>query len=278
MIRSAIYKFLLILVCGPACITVCEGAFETSDADIISISMGGAGCAGNNINFTGGNPAGQFSGSGFSMSYRNIYGMRELKQSTLAYYTSARINSFAVSFSDFGNKVYRENVVIVNVSRKFRNNFSAGMGISYYYLSLESLGSDYCAGLNGGILWSPGDEWNIGVSAININDPRVGEKEDRIGRKYKCGFGYFPGKTIRLFAGVVEEDRFPADFRAGLEYALNGIITMRVGMNSPEPQLSGGFSIRHQRYSFIYAFRNHNYLGLSHMFGIHLQTGGARPE
>lgn len=268
----------MVLVCCPACIPVCEGAFETSDADIISISMGGAGCAGNNARFSSGNPAGQFYGSGFSMSYRNIYGMRELKQSTLAYYTSTGVNSFAVNLSDFGNKVYREDVVIVNASRKFGNNFFAGMGISNYYLSLEGLGSDYCAGLNAGILWPPGDEWSIGISVVNLNDPSAGEQNDRIGRKYKCGLGYFPGKTIRLFGDAVKEDRFPADFRAGLEYALNGIITVRVGMNSSEPQFSGGFSIRRQRFSFIYAFRNHNYLGLSHMFGINLQTGRTRPE
>ncbi|MBC8277265.1 MAG: hypothetical protein H8E46_03475 [FCB group bacterium] len=257
---------------------VCEAAFETSDADIISISLGGAGCAGYNFNHSGRNPAGQFSGSGFRMSYRNIYGMPELKQSSLAYYTSKEVNSFSVILSDFGNKVYREDALTVNYSRELRGGFSACAGISNYYLSLNGLGSDYTAGLNGGLSWSPGEMWNIGASVMNINDPSLGEQKDRIGRKYACGFGYFPAESIRLFGDVVKEDRFPADFRAGLEFALSEIVTIRAGVNSPEPQLSGGFSVYHQRFSFLYAFRNHNYLGASHMFGVQILTGGTRSE
>jgi len=268
----------MVLVCCPTGIPVCEGAFETSGADIISISLGGARCAGHNANFTGCNPAGQFSETGFRMSYRNIYGMSELKQSTFAYYTSTGINSLSLSLSDFGNKVYREDALIINVSRKFGPDFSAGMGISNYYLSLDGLGSDYCAGLNGGLTWSPGEMWNIGVSVMNINDPSLGEQKDLIGRKYVFGLGYFPAESIRLFCDVVKEDRFPVDFRLGMEYALSDIITVRAGMNSPEPQLSGGFSVRHQRFSFLYAFRNHNYLGASHKFGVQMQTGGTRSE
>lgn len=276
---NKINRLFIIVICLVTCPALCEGAFETSDFSIMTLSLGGAGCGNaGNPGLMSCNPAGRFKTSGFTISNGNLYGMKELKHSRLSYYTSLNGNCLTINLSDFGNRVYREDVLELGISRKIISGLSAGIRVSNYYLSLQGLGADLTAGFDGGLLWSPGRSWSAGVAAMNLNDPKIGQGEDPIGRKLSVGVSYFPDYRITLFTDAVKEDRFSWEIIAGGEYYLSRRLTIRFGMNTPNPQLSGGFSLNLGRFLMLYAFRDHRYLGMSHMFGISIQTGEIKPE
>ena len=86
---------------------------------------------------------------------------------------------------------------------------------------------------------------SFSIAAFVYNPIRAERNaEERTHSIMQLGLGYQPSEKLTLVAEVEKDIDHPANFRAGVDYAINDLIALRIGLATAPSLFSFGFSIQ----------------------------------
>ena len=245
------------------------GAFELFHDDIISISLSGAGYARSSSGMSS-NPAVPIERFSLAFTYRNLYDIPQLKQSSLSLCYKLFNTGLTLKVFDFGWKLYRENALSMSASRQLGENISLGVRMEYYHLSIKDYGSSGCFGIDAGAFYRLSENAAFAVGIANLNHPKIGVCEEAIPLKYQAGAAFKAGEFVEIYGDLFKDGDFPVESCLGLEITPMKNITLRTGVADSPVSFSTGFNVNISKIALYYAFNTHNYLGFTHIFSIAL--------
>ncbi|NQS98053.1 MAG: hypothetical protein HQ591_06335 [candidate division Zixibacteria bacterium] len=251
-----------------------EAAFELTGDSIISLSLSGAGYAmlipGGAV---GSNPAVPFNQTGFSLTYRNLYNLKELRHTGISFYHEIFRLGITVKAFDFGCELYRENAFALSAAREVTKGLYFGLQIEHYRLSIRDYGSSGAYGFDLGCIWEVQENLSIAGGGTNLNRPQIGECSEGLPFILRAGLAYQPVEHFQIYADIFKDEDFPLETRLGVELSRLKYLTIRMGTADHPVSLSGGFDIHLNSVGVSYAFNSHKYLGFTHSFGMFFRMG-----
>lgn len=262
------------------------GAFEEKGAGARVMGMAGAftGVA-DDVNAIYCNPAGLelVKGAEIMGMTTRLFGLKDL-----AYYLfsgvvpTKRVGAFGLSYSQFGCSEYIESQTILSSGQSLGSGIYFGFNVKIMSVKIEgaSANSDYgkasAFGLDMGALADISSKFRLGVMAMNLNSPRLGNCPENLAQTIRLGASFQPlsGYTTSLdlllpISSIVVEP----EIRAGFEATLTRNFTLRVGVENDPARFSGGFGFSWNIFRFDYAFLSHPILNSQHQFSFSLHLG-----
>ena len=190
------------------------------------------------------------------------FGLPELRTYTI----HSKIESYGISVISFGNDIYRENVVCANLSFRIVQKLTAGFGITM----LNYWVKDYCSRLRysmtaGFCFQEKGvtlDGW-----IAHLNTPHFNGL-DEIPVVYSLKLRYLTKPAVSLIFSVRGMDSELPFYNFGLTYAPSQGILFGLGANTDPVFLEYVVQINAGTIHLDYTGKTHQYLGLSHFFGL----------
>ncbi|MBI2428017.1 MAG: hypothetical protein HYV29_04355 [Ignavibacteriales bacterium] len=172
-----------------------------------------------------------------------------------------------VSFSSFGFSLYKETFGSLSVAYTGMTNFSFGITVSLYHLSIESYGSALKLGIDIGSIYSLTEELNIGFALNNLNGATY-EEDDDIPQIILAGLSYRIIEEAVVNVDLVKDIRYEPTYRAGIEFEPHDIVVVRSGFQGKPSRLFAGIGFTVTRFTIDYGVATHDDLGLTHSIGI----------
>ncbi|MHB1050939.1 MAG: hypothetical protein ACYC09_12735 [Bacteroidota bacterium] len=166
-----------------------------------------------------------------------------------------------------GFPLYRESNVAFAYARPLTNEFCAGIALHVYHLAIQKYGSATKVGADIGGIFSLAEELSIGLTLGNVNGPDIGDGEE-IPRFFSFGTAIRPVGSAVITFDIVKDIRFPATYRAGIEFSPIDAVALRTGLQGDPSRIFGGVSIIVAPFAFHYGIGTHTDLGLTHSIGI----------
>lgn len=173
----------------------------------------------------------------------------------------------AVSFSTIGFSLYRETFGSFSTAYVGISNFSFGITVSLYHLSIENYGSALSAGIDIGSIYSLSEDLNVGFSFNNLNNATYGEDDD-IPQVLLAGISYRIIEDAIVNIDLVKDIRYEPTYRAGIEFKPHEIVVIRSGYQGEPSRLFGGVGFTLSPFTIDYGVATHDDLGLTHSIGI----------
>ncbi len=138
------------------------------------------------------------------------------------------------------------------------------------YVGGIDLGSASAVGFDVGVRANLEGRTFLSAVLRNLNRPTLGET-DRVQllEALTLGAAYEPYPDV-ITTGEVElrSGEAPSMLRAGMEYRIVEMLTLRVGVGSEPARFSGGARVAFGNFAFDYAFGDHPILPASHYLGV----------
>lgn len=255
-------------------------AFEQKPAAARPIGMGGAFVGfSNDTNAIDYNPAGLrlIPAFQFASTYTNIYSVEGLGYANLKFAFPVKgYGDIGFLYSDFGPSEYKENVFI------FSHGFGLAEGIMFGYnlksmgLKIKEYGSDSVFALDLGALARVSDDFAIGISAKNINEPEITKGNENLTESFLTGIFYRPltGLNFALdFEKIIDE---PVALHIGTEFRLTEFFVFRTGLQTNPSKYALGFGANFKTVYFDYGYSSHATLPSMHVVSISMKFGGEK--
>ena len=178
-------------------------------------------------------------------------------------------STLGVSFSGFGNSLYREGKAGIAYARSFGDKLSAGLKISYHYAALaDGYGQNGTAVAELGIIYElkPG----LLIASHILNPSRSGwsacpysGSATNIPTIIRTGLSYSFSDKVMLNLEAAKDIRFPPVFRAGVEYVAGDALVLRTGVSTRPLQNAFGMGFQTGRLKIDMAATYHYALGYS---------------
>jgi len=289
MIRSAFLIFFAFSVFYFSLLLPSYGAFEEKGAGAGPMGMAGAftGVA-DDINAIYWNPAGLELLNEVEVMAMNtrLFGLKDL-----AYYLfsgavpTKKLGALGLSYSQFGCAEYRENQTILSYGQSLGAGIYFGFNMKFMSLKIKgaSTNSDYgkasALGVDVGTLADISSKFRLGVMAINLNAPRLGNCPDSsaqmimVGASFRFLSSYTASLDLHLPMSLVTTE---PEIRAGFEAILNRNFSLRVGIEDEPARFTAGLGFRWKIFGFDYAFLTHPFLNSQHLFSLTTHLGNCR--
>ena len=262
------------------------GAFEEKGAGARAMGMAGAftGVA-DDVNAIYWNPAGlelvkEVEAMGVTTQ---LFGLKDLR-----YYLfggvvpTKKAGTFGFSYSQFGCSEYRESQTIFSCGQSLGSGIYFGLNVKIMSLRIKeaSVNSTYgrasAFGLDMGALADISSKFRLGIMAMNLNGPRLGNCPENLAQTIKVGAffqplsGYISSLDLLLpMSSIMVEP----EIRAGFEATLSRNFVLRVGIENDPARFTGGFGFRWNIFEFDYAFLSHPFLNNQHQFSLSFHLG-----
>ncbi|MCJ7813147.1 hypothetical protein MUP95_07520 [bacterium] len=261
------FLFLFLFILQMAIIDSVYGGFEDFSFGGRAASMGSAYVAVANgpetIFF---NPAGLSQSNKTSLSFfsSRLYGLKELTVEALSSIFPTRYGRLGLTIQTFGNALYRENTFAFGWGYPFSNTIHLGILIRTVQLQIEKYGSEIALAIGGGCLLQFTDQLIWGISAMNINQARIGKQKDPIPRITRLGISYRATKNTLLSLEVDKDSRVPLEMKGGLEICPVPELSLRCGFGRDPSYVSAGIGVLWNIFSCDYGLSIHPILGITH--------------
>lgn len=262
------------------------GAFEEKGAGARPMGMAGAftGVA-DDVNAIYCNPAGLKLAKEvevMGMTTR-LFGLKDL-----AFYLfggvvpTKSVGAFGLSYSQFGCSEYRESQTIISSGQSLGSGIYFGFNVKIMSLKIKgaSASSEYgrasAIGLDVGALADISSKFRLGVMAMNLNSPRLGNCPENlaqrimVGTSFRLASGYITSVDLHLpMSSIMVEP----EIRAGFEVTISRNFSLRIGIDNDPARFTGGFGFRWNIFRLDYAFLSHPFLNDQHLFSFSLHLG-----
>lgn len=173
----------------------------------------------------------------------------------------------AASVQQFGGELYRETTLAASVARALSPFLSVGGQLSANQVAIRHYGKGAAPGALLGICYRPIPELRAAACWRNFPRARFGRWDTRMPEALQLGVAVqLPRGSFAV--DIVEEPRFPTEYRVGAEAPVLPQLTLRVGSRFEPVRPSVGFTARVSRWRFHYAGDLHPDLGPSHELGL----------
>ena len=260
----AAYMVFVIYIDGSA-------AFEKSEIGPAQIAMGNAGVAvfySPHIIYY--NPALLYLSENLQLvlTYQNYYGLSDLNEIDISSSFPLGDFGFSVALNRYGNNIYQEIKVTTGLGFMIARDCALGISTQWYYLRIQNYGYEMTWGINLSAYYQLLPGLSIGAFVTNINQPQLGEINEKLPLTFNWGFSYKPVDDMTLSFEVYRDIRYEEEYRAGLSYMIYSLLIVRAGIEDKKDTYSFGAGIRHEWINLDYAVRIHHRLGISQTISI----------
>jgi len=207
--------------------------------------------------------------------YFKPYSISELNAGGLV--SNFKIKNFGagVSISTFGNSLYQENRLTLNLSRGLiQKRVCFGVNVNLYNISIEDYPGLNTVGIDLGLLYIANESFQIGFSIENINQPALTNRMEEIPIIARWGIAYKLNDKIQSYVSIEKDSWFAPNFSFGIDFQTGGILAIQTGYQTYPSVPSIGFILRKNWIHIQYGFQYHFELGPTHLWGITFSRGG----
>ena len=267
-----VLKVCVFLICLTGMITSTYAAFEKDWSGPRVAGLGGAGVAlPGDAWCAGRNPALLTEGFPLAgLAWQRLFDLPELSRVHLAGNFALGNYLTAVDAHQFGGELYRETALAVSLARALSPFLTVGGQLSVNQVGIQHYGEGLACGALLGICYRPIPELCAAACWRNFPRARFGKWDARMPEALQFGM------SLRLPRGsfvvdIVEESRFPTEYRLGAEAPVLPMLTLRVGSRFEPVRPSVGFTVQVSQWRFHYAGDLHPELGPSHELGLEVK-------
>ncbi len=212
--------------------------------------------------------------SHLGLTYFRPYGLEGVEQAELILNTLAGSNGLGLALSTFGNRIYRENRLTLNLSRRILNgSLALGLNAHYYNVAVEGYGSAHTVGFDAGMQYSLSSAVFMGFSVRNINQPALNGYSEELPLVTTVGMMVKFAERLRGFVSLQKDAWFPFNVLFGIDYQASDFLSVQSGFMTEPSVPSLGLSVQKGWIALNYVFRHHFDLGSTHLWGISLTKG-----
>jgi len=245
-----------------------RAAFEKIEMGASALAMGNAAVARSGFPFAVHfNPAAiNVQGPlGFALTYRDFYGLKEVRQVDLVSNFSIAGRSFSMGINHLGSAHYAEIQVCLGMAYDLGHQFSMGLCFQLYHLRIKGYGEDLAWGIHCGVLYELLPSLALGAQMTNLNRPHISASAEKLPQMMTLGLCYTATEKMCILFAVCRDIRYDPEYRAGMAYQLTTGFTLRAGLEDSIETVSAGCGFALNDYCIEYALRIHQTLGASHI-------------
>jgi len=201
------------------------------------------------------------------LAWQRLFDLPELTRLHLASEFTLRRWAAALEVQQFGGELYRETTAAVSLAKSFSSLVSVGCQASVNQVAIRRYGDAAAYGISLGVCCCPIPELSAAACWRNFPRARFGGWNARMPEALQLGVALrLPRGTFAF--DVVEEPRFPTEYRLGAEAPVLPALSLRIGARAEPVRPSAGFTVRVSGWRFHYAGDLHPDLGPSHELGL----------
>ena len=200
--------------------------------------------------------------------YGRSFGLKELASSGISVPLNFEFWNIEIGLSRFGFSLYHENIVSIGVGKRILNDAAFGFALRYLSTEIRGYGSTATIGVDMGFSLKINPKLNLGVSAKNVNAPKLSKSENSLARSLRIGASFVVEDNVLLIAEYHKEENQIAVYRIGSEIEILSDQYLRFGITSNPSSFSMGFGIKLNRIDLNYSFNSHQYLDASQFFSL----------
>ena len=190
------------------------------------------------------------------------YGLKELSTKNIKLIIPFSTIGFSLDWENFGEKLYRENIVSGNVACKISGKFSVGLSGKIKSIEIERYPSIKEKAINCGFSYLAMKKIFVDIKFENLMAPkkRILPPRTLLGIKY-CLYDNYILKT-----GICKEKEFTLNYFLENTLIVKNRLFLLFGASRNPDVLMGGLNIKIDNYCLGYILRDHAFLGLTHSF------------
>ena len=213
--------------------------------------------------------------------HENRFITPELSFSALGALIPVKPGAIGVSIKRLGFSQFNQTKVGLAYGMQLAPTLSAGIQLNAHHIYFAGeYGSATAFSAEGGIIYSPTNNLNIGLHVINPTRSRLYDDE-RIPTLVNLGLSYQISEMLMLAVGAEKNLDEDFSFKAGVEFAPINNLYLRSGMASNPGLLSFGVGYRINPIQIDIAFTRHEILGYTPHFSLAYTFGSkqtVKPE
>ncbi len=209
-----------------------------------------------------------------AMYSENRFLLPEMSLTALAVVMPASIGNLGFSVKHFGFDLYREGKAGIAYSRTFGERLSAGMQISYLFISIgEGYGKTGAVVAEMGMIYEVRDRIFAGAHLVNPNRSMLTkhkylDMEERYPAIFRLGLSVEFSENLTMSVEAEKDIRHPIQPKFGVEYGLGHHIYLRAGISTMPMENTFGFGISLGQWQLDLASSYHYVLGYSPQAGL----------
>lgn len=219
------------------------------------------------------NPAGiaLIEHSSLVFSNTQLYGMKELTSRWAAGILASPFGKWGLALHRLGDPVYAENTLALGSGFRIRKQHALGLALRLLRLDIAGYGSAQAVLLDAGFQSQITKTVSLGGSVSNFSGRQIGRRKESLPRIFRVGAGWEPAEGVRCAAEWDKDSIFPGAFKAGMEYKILTVLTLRSGFEHRPSFFTFGFGTSWKNISLDYGSSFHPELGLTHVLSILLE-------
>lgn len=221
------------------------------------------------------NPAGIWRASGMQIGVftGKLFGLDELRHSSVTGVFHTRQVTFGLGAQTFGNNSYRESVVCAGICYKIDQSVYIGAATRYTSLSITGYGQAGSLVIDVGGIIAPSGLFQWGWAVRNAGYAEIGKCREKLPQSILSGVHILPVRSVQLNMDIYKDVRFPTEYRGGVEIQILPGFLVRSGIATEPSRFTAGFGLNWRLFSVDYAFNTHPYLKITHLFSIVFTPG-----
>lgn len=232
-----------------------------------SAGMAGASVAAPDVWATFNNPAmlAQINEIQAGLNYENRFMVRELGISSLSAVLPVQAGAFGLAFNQFGSNLYSQSFLGISYGRKFTERFQAGVRLDARHTRLaEDYGRRTNVSFAIGFAANLTDDLVLGAALFNpVRIKSAGDFDEHLPAIYRAGLAYRIENNFTITVEAEKDVRFKPSFRAGIEYRIKEVASVRAGIGANPLNHAFGFGFHFRNFVFDIAALRHEVLGYS---------------
>lgn len=197
-------------------------------------------------------------------SYSILYQLTEINSGDITAEYSAGNIPVMTGANYYGNQFYHETTIRAGTAYMLEDiKTSVGISINYYSLEISHYGSDQCVGINLGINYDLYVNLSLAASITNINQPVIGQQEEKLPQQMRTGIRYQPVTGIMLYASVFQENGMKESYRVAMQIKITEWLQVIAGICDEPDSWSAGLEILSGKIHSVLGMQFHPVLGNS---------------
>lgn len=207
--------------------------------------------------------------SNLGVMYFKPYNLAELNSGSIIANFKFKNFGAGFSFSTFGNSIYRENQLTLNLARAlFGEKMSAGINIHWNSINVKSYPNLNALGADVGLQYQITPHVHTGFSIRNINQPSLNGNREELPLVTSWGASFQIEERIIAYIAVQKDSWFAPNLLFGIRFKAGNMLSIQTGFNTYPSTPSIGLQLKKNWIAIQYAFKYHFDLGGTHFWGV----------
>ena len=224
-----------------------------------------------------GNPAwaSAMRGFGAEVGYTpGMFGLRELSSASAGAAISTKLGTVGIMVVSSGFEAYREFTAGGVFADRIGERLKYGFRLNVHRLDIMNYGAATTLSLDAGVNTEVLDHVVLSAFAYNVFDSKIGSSREPLPQGFSLAVAYQPIEVLTLGLGADADLHFPASARGVVEYAFSEAIAVNGSFETQPNAFALGARIHTGMFTAHYQALIHPILGLTHFFGISIETAG----